>query len=118
MVLTKDHLQPLKEHLWEVRISWNSLAGALSLGMPDIKEIQHNQSYRNDGDRLQEVLWAWINTGSATIHDLLQALDNPTVDCKLCSNKLRSLNIEERERLGLCAVNSACTLCVRDVHVP
>ncbi len=112
LVLTNVHLQPLKEHLWEARTSWNSLASALGLGMPDIEEIQHNQSYHCDGDRLQKVLWTWINMGSATIHDLLQALDNHTVDCKLWSNKLRSLDIETRKRLGLCAVNSACTLCV------
>ena len=75
------HLQTVKELIWEARVKWKALAGALGVSHDTVEEIGHDLQCKSDGDRLEKVLAEWMNEGSATMNDLQTALANPTVNC-------------------------------------
>ena len=95
------HLQTVKELIWEARVQWSALAGALDVPHDTVEEIRHDLHYTNDGDRLERVLIQWMYEGAATIYHLLTALDSPTVNCGHVSRYIRALEGEIRQVLGL-----------------
>ena len=110
ILVESTHLQKLKELIWEVRAQWRALAGALGVSHDTVEVISHDLQCRSDGDRLEETLTVWMRSGKATIHDLLTALNNHTVNCGHVSRSLRALQGEARLELGLCGTD--CTLCL------
>ena len=76
-VLSIDtHLQPVRSSIWSTRSLWKEIGRALGISDDIIRTIH----YTDDGECLNEVLSKWINSGKATISDLLRALANKTVD--------------------------------------
>ena len=110
ILVEQTHLQTLKELIWEVRVHWRALAGALGVPHDTVEEIHHNIQCRSDGDRLEKALTVWMGCGTATIHDLLTALNNHTVNGGHVSRRLRALQGEARFELGLCETD--CSLCL------
>ena len=110
ILVESTHLQKLKELIWEVRVQWRALAGALGVPYDIVEEIRHDLQCRSDEDRLEKALTEWMRCGTATIHDLLTALNNHTVNCGHVSRSLRALQGEVRLELGLC--ETACSLCL------
>ena len=110
ILMESTHLQKLKELIWEVRAQWRALAGALGVSHDTVEEIRNDLQCRSDGDRLEKALTVWMRCGKATIHDLLTALNNHTVNCGHVSRSLRTLQCEARLELGLCGTD--CTLCL------
>ena len=100
----------MKELIWEVRVQWRALAGALGVSHDTVEEIGHDLQCKSDGDRLEKVLIQWMRGGTATAHDLLTALNNHTVNCGHVSRQLRALQGEARLVLGLCETD--CSLCL------
>ena len=103
-------MQIVKELIWEVRVQWRALAGALDVPHDTVEEICQDLHCKSDGDRLEKVLSEWMRGGSATIHSLLTALNNHTVNCGHVSRQLRALQGEVRQVLGLC--DNECSLCL------
>ena len=103
-------MQRVKKLIWEVRVQWRALAGALGVSHDTVEEIRHDLRCRNDGDRLEVVLTEWMRGGTATVHDLLTALSHHTVNGGHVSRQLRALQGEARLVLGLCETD--CTLCL------
>ena len=110
VLVESTHLQTLKELIWEVGVHWRALAGALSVPHDTVEDIHHDILCRSNGDRLEKALTEWMRSGTATIHDLLTALNNPTVNCGHVSRRLRALQGEARLKLGLCKTD--CSLCL------
>ena len=75
------HLQTVKESIWEARVKWRALAGALGVSHDTVDEIRHDLQCKSDGDRLEKVLAEWMSEGTATMDDLWTALANPIVNC-------------------------------------
>ena len=100
----------VKMLVWEARVQWRALARALGVPHHTVEEIRHDLQCRNDGDRLEVVLTEWMRGGTATIHDLLTALNNHNVNCGHVSSQLRALQGEARLKLGLCKTD--CSLCL------
>ena len=110
VIVESTHLQTVKELIWEVRVHWRALAGALGVPHDTVEEIRQDPQCKSDGDRLEKVLTEWMRGGSSTIHDLLTALNNRTVNCGHVSRQLRALQGEARQVLGLCETD--CSLCI------
>ena len=110
ILVESTHLQRVKNLIWEVRVQWRALAGALGVSHDTVEEICHDLQCRNDGDRLEVVLTEWMRGGSATVHDLLTALSHHTVNGGHVSRQLRALQGEARLVLGLCETD--CSLCL------
>ena len=110
VLVESTHLQRVKKLIWEVRVQWRALAGALGVSHDTVEEIRHDLQCRNDGDRLEVVLTEWMRGGTATVHDLLTALSHHTVNGGHVSHQLRALQGEARLVLGLCETD--CTLCL------
>ena len=93
----KHHLLPVKHAVWEARTQWKNIGRELGLSEDIIKSI-HDP---DDGECLHEVLSKWLQTGNATIYDLLEALEDPIVAHRDIANEIRALNGEERIKVGL-----------------
>ena len=91
------HLRPLKKAIWEVRAQWRDIGRALDLSDGTIESIHE----ANDGESLHKVLSQWIQSGTATTQDLLQALEDDIVYRKDIANKIRALKGQERTDVGL-----------------
>ena len=100
-------MQELKERTWDARSQWRPLAGALGVTYATTEGIEQN--CKNEGERLEKTLAEWICSGNATMHKLLEALDNRTVMRGDISRQLRSLKGKDRRQLGLC--ESDCPVC-------
>ncbi len=93
------HLMPLKEAIWDARSKWKDIGRKLGLTDGDINAIK--ESEHNISECLNEVLVRWIQTGKATIYDLLKALKSEVIDCSGIVSKILSLRGEERKAVGL-----------------
>ena len=98
VVLTVDsHLRPVKEAIWESRVQWRNIGRALDLTEGTIDSIHEP----NDGESLHKVLKKWMESGKATMHDLLMALDDVTVGRIDIAKKIRKLEGEARTEVRL-----------------
>ena len=97
-VLKMDtHLRHVKRAIWEARSQWRDIGRALNLTDGTIESIHEV----NDGESLHRVLSQWIQTGTATMPDLLQALEDDTVNRTDIANQIRSLRGGQRTNVGL-----------------
>ena len=91
------HLLHVKRAIREARVRWKDIGRGLHLLDGDIRSIREE----DDEECLHKVLSLWMETGSATIYQLLEALENPPVSRKDIAGEIRSLKGEERSRVGL-----------------
>ena len=91
------HLRHVKHAVWGARDRWREIGR--SLGLPE--DASHSIHELNDGDSLNQVLSLWMQTGQATINDLLEALEHVTVDCRDIAHKIRALKGKDRINIGL-----------------
>ena len=97
-VLSMDkHLKHVKVAVWEVRAQWKNIGRSLELSEGAIQSI-HGP---DDGECLHEVLLLWMQTGLATINDLLEALEDITVARHDIAHKIRALKGKDRINIGL-----------------
>ena len=87
----------MKSAVFEARSQWKAIGRALGLTEGTIDSIHH----QDDGECLHKVLSKWMHSGGATIHGLLGALEDITVARHDIAHKIRSLNDEDRTRVGL-----------------
>ena len=98
IVLAVDtDLRPVKSAIWQSRTSWRDIGRALDLSEGTIDSIKEP----NDGESLHMVLKKWMQTGKATIQDLLTALEDRTVDRTDIANEVRTLKGKNRTAVGL-----------------
>ena len=97
IVLTVDtHLRPVKSAIWEARAQWRDIGRALDLTEGTIESIHEP----NDGESLNTVLKKWMTSGEATIHNLLEALEDVTVDRKDIAKNIRALKGKAKTKVG------------------
>lgn len=90
-VLTvNDHLRHVKGLIWDARRCWRNIGRALDLSDYTIDSIREP----DDGESLHKVLKTWMESGKATISDLINALEDHTVGHRDIANKIRSLKDE------------------------
>ena len=87
----------MKSTVFKARSQWKAISRAIGLTEDTIDSI-HDQ---DDGECLHKVLSVWMHSGGATIHGLLDALEDVTVDRRDIADKIRSLKDEDRTRVGL-----------------
>ena len=90
----EPHLQYLKRVIFDARWQWRAIGRVLGLS-------DYTIHHQDDGECLHEVLSIWMHSGGATIHDLLDALEDITVARHDIAHKIRSLKDEDRTRVGL-----------------
>ena len=78
-------LHQVKLALWEARSKWRDIGRALGISDGTINTI-----HENDDESLHQILTLWIQTGNATIQDLLAALEDPTVSRRDIANEILS----------------------------
>ena len=76
----------MKGYIWEARAQWRDIGRALDISDGTIRSI-HEPS---DGEYLHQLLTIWMQSGTATIQDLLTALEDPTVDRRDIVNEILS----------------------------
>ena len=79
-------LRQVKQALWEARSQWKDIGHALDISDGTIRSI-HEPS---DGESLHQILTIWMQSGTATIQDLLMALEDATVGRKDIVNEILS----------------------------
>ena len=79
-------LHQVKLAVWEARSEWRNIGRALRLSDGTIRSIHDSE----DGECLHKVLTFWMQSGNATIQDLLAALEDPTVARRDIANEIRS----------------------------
>ena len=87
----------MRKAVWEARPDWRNIGRALDLSEGTIDSIHE----REDGESLHTVLKTWMQSGKATIQDLLNALEDPTVGRTDIANEIRSLEGSNRTAVGL-----------------
>ena len=87
---------PLIEAIWDARSKWRYIGLKLGLTYGDIHAIE-------DGNKncLTEVLVQWMQTGKATIYEMLKALESAVICRSDIANTIRSRQGEERKEVGL-----------------
>ena len=94
---------PIKEAIWDVRAKWKDIGRKLKLTEGDIDAIHEH----DDGECLHRVLLQWIQTGRATILDLLTTLESKIIDRFDLVGEIRSLTREKHIELGLTKAKNA-----------
>ena len=87
----------MKSTVFKARSQWKAISRAIGLTEDTIDSI-HDQ---DDGECLHKVLSVWMHSGGATIHGLLDALEDITVARHDIAHNIRSLKDEDRTRVGL-----------------
>ena len=87
----------IKETIWDARAKWKDIGRKLKLTEGDIDAIHE----RDDGECLHKVLLQWIQTGRATMSDLLTALESKIIDRLDLVGEIRSLTREKHIELSL-----------------
>ena len=88
---------PIKEAIWDARSQWKDIGRKLGLREGDIRAIHEP----TDGECLHEVLCMWIQSGKATISDLLEALESRIIGRSDIVREIRQLSEEDQSILGL-----------------
>ena len=97
-VLSMDkHLTHVKHAVWEAQTQWKEIGRTLGLPEGTIQSIHEP----HDGECLHMVLSMWMQTGRATISDLLKALDDRTVARRDIARNIRALKGKDRINIGL-----------------
>ena len=86
----------MKSAIWDSRAGWRDIGRALDLSEGTIDSIKEP----NNGESLHVVLKKWMQTGKATIQDLLSALEDRTVDRTDIANEVRALKGKDRTAVG------------------
>ena len=94
------HLTPLFELIWDARSQWKEIGCKLGLTDGDTRAIKA-ESEHDTSQCLTKVLVQWMQTGKATIYDLLKALKSKDIDRSDIVSKIQSLEGEMRENVGL-----------------
>ena len=92
-----DHLRHVKRAVWEARTQWKNIGRSLRLSEGTIQSIHG----ADDGECLHIVLSIWMQTGRATINDLLDALEDVTVARHDIALNIRALKGKDRIKIGL-----------------
>ena len=82
-------LQQVNKALLEARSQWRDIGRALDISDGTIRSIDEP----SDGESLHQILTLWMQSGTATIQDLLTALEDPTVGRRDIAHELRSRKI-------------------------
>ncbi len=90
---------PLKEAIWDARSEWKDIGRKLGLTNGDIHAIKDGN--KNISECLIEVLVQWMQTGKATIYEMLKALESAVICRSDIANTIRSRQGEERKEVGL-----------------
>ena len=91
------HLIHVKSAVWEAQARWKEIGRSLGLREGAIRSIHQTRH----GECLHAVLSLWMQTGQATINDLLEALENRTVARNDIAHKLRALKGKDRINIDL-----------------
>ena len=91
------HLRHVKRSIYEAKSQWKNIGRSLDLSEGTINSIKDP----DNGECIHIVLTHWIQTGTATIHGLLEALEDPTVKRNDIANNIRALTGKQRARVGL-----------------
>ena len=91
------HLLPVKRAIWQARSDWREIGRGLGVAKGDIRSIH----FHDDGECLNRVLCMWMETGSATIHHLLNALEDVTVGRSDIANTILARRGKDRTDVGL-----------------
>ena len=83
--------------VWSIRAHWRILGGELHLPDGTIESIHE----RDDGENLRKVLSTWIQSGTATIYNLLEKLEGEIVNKPELAKKIRARKGEDRVDVGL-----------------
>ena len=81
------HLKRVKDAIWNARYLWKEIGRALDICDDTIRTIHD----KKDDECLHTVLSFWIQSGNATILDLLQALTDKTVAREDIKNEIHIL---------------------------
>lgn len=91
--MTQHHLHYLLEDTFDARTKWRFIGLCLGLTQPMLSAIKCNNP--SSEDQYTEMLSRWINTGTATLKSLIDALDGNTVQMNNIAKTLRE-KFEER----------------------
>ena len=92
------HLLSVKGAIWEARSQWRDIGRLL----PGVTEGTISAIHEpNDSECLHKVLTVWIQSGSASIYHLLNALENKTVSRFDISKAIRDRTHQDRTDVGL-----------------
>ena len=97
LLKVNTHLLPVRQSIWEARPQWRDIGRALDLTESTVQSIHEP----NDGECLHQVLLKWMQSGDATIYNLLEALEDVAVGRTDIANEVRALEGKERLRVGL-----------------
>ena len=95
------HLRHVKNAVLDAACLWYDIGLVLGVLTGTLQSIKFDKELHEDNDRLNEVLLKWMHSGQATIHQLLEALVDPSVYRVDIANKIRALRGEERSKVGL-----------------
>ena len=91
------HLKHVKYAVWGARAQWKNIGRSLGLPEGTIQSIHEP----DEGECLHAVLSLWMQTGQATINDLLEALENPPIARRDIAHEIRALRGKDRINIGL-----------------
>ena len=91
------HLRAIKNAVWEARAKWKEIGLALRFTKDDLAVLTDDA-----GANLERVLLMWMYRGTATIDQLLDALQSNRVRERGLANKiLKTRDLRIRKELGL-----------------
>lgn len=97
---TNTHLKHVFSHTFEARIKWFNIGLQLGVEKHVLDGIKRNRDLYDDGDYYREVLTSWIQAGSATIEELLEVLEGPTVAMTDVARKVKELSSDKKRQFG------------------
>ena len=95
------HLRHVKNAVLDAACLWYDIGLCLDIPPGTLQSIKSNRELHEDKDHLNEVLLKWMQSGQATIYQLLEALVDPCVGRGDIANKIRARKGEERSKVGL-----------------
>lgn len=101
MLDVDKHLRHVKNAVLDAAYQWKPIGQALDILPGTLKSIEFGKEFRDDNDRLNEVLSKWMHSGQATIDQLLKALVDPGVKRGDIVGKIQALKGQERISVGL-----------------
>ena len=94
------HLRHVKNALLDAAYLWNEIGQALDITPGTLTSI--GRQYRgNDNESLNEMLTKWMHGGKATMNQLLEALEDPSVKRHDIVLEIEALKGDKRRRVGL-----------------
>lgn len=97
MLDVNEHLHHVKNAVLEAAYLWKEIGQAL----PHISEGTLRSIHGEDRECLNEMLSVWMHSGKATIDQLLEALQDPSVGRGDIISEIRAFNGDKRSKVGL-----------------